>query len=112
MKNIKHFKYKNTYEFNVFLKDYRYEIDDISGYSVGWNEYYNGNVLRVYIIYFNNGEYKLFRIVYFKSFNEYNQTYLGLNNNKLLSWYDSANIVKFKFKDIYGMDDQYIITDK
>ena len=70
MKDIKSFKYKNTFSFEKFLCEHHYWVDDVSGYSIGWKEQYNGNVLRVYIIYFNNGKYKLFRVVFFKSFDE------------------------------------------
>ena len=84
MKNIKCFKYINTYSFERFLRDNGYTLDDISGYSIGWKEQYNGNVLKVYIIYFNFGKYKLFRVLFLKDFNEYEQISSGLKINKLL----------------------------
>ena len=101
MKNIKSFKYKNTYSFERFLKGCGYNMDDVSGYNVGWKEQHHGNLLRVYIIYFNNGEYKLFRVLYFKSLNEYEQISSGSKINKTLMWYDSANIAKYKYNDRY-----------
>ena len=101
MKDIKHFKYIKTYSFVRFLKEYGYSMNDVSGYSIGWKEQHNNNVLRVYIIYFNVSEYKLFRVLYLKDFNEYEQTRLGVKINKLLSWYDSANIAKYKYNNRY-----------
>ena len=99
MKNIKNFKFKNKNAFKKFLSAYGYDLSDVAGYSMGWKEQFKGNVLKVYIIYFYKGEYKLFRIVYFKSFDECNETRLGFINNKLLSWYDSADIRKYKTND-------------
>ncbi len=104
MKDIKSFKYKNTYTFERFLRAYGYSMDDISGYSIGWKEQYNGNVLRVYIIYFNDGKYKRFSVLYLKDVNEYKEISTGLKINKLLMWYDSANIVKYK------VDNRYIVA--
>ena len=103
MKNIKHFKYKNTYSFNCFLCECGYSVDDVNGYSVGWKEQYNGNLLRVYIIYFNIGKYKLFRVLFLKDFNEYEQIISCSKINKLLMWYDSANIVRYKRNDKYAI---------
>ena len=99
MKNIKYFKYKNTFAFEKFLCNYGYWVENITGFSYGWKEQYHGNFLKVYLIYFNDGEYKLFRIVYFKSFNECNSARLGFINNKLLMWYDDANVRKYKTND-------------
>ena len=96
MKNIKSFKYVNTDKFNVFLKDYGYSLDDVSGYSVGWTEQYHNNVLKVYNIHFKDGEKIYFKVVYFKDFNEYRQSALGFNGEKLLNWYQDANIRKYK----------------
>ena len=84
MKNIKYFKYINTKQFNVFLSQYEYTIDDVKGFSYVGKKQYNGNVLKLYSIHFNDGEYEYFEIVYFKSFNEYHQSRLGFNGNKLL----------------------------
>ena len=101
MKNIKSFKYKNTYSFERFLREYGYTFSDVSGYSVGWKEQYNGNLIRVYIIYFNDGKYKRFSVLYLKSRNEYEQICSGSKINKTLMWYDIANIVKYKYNDSY-----------
>ena len=109
MKNIKYFEYKNTYAFERFLCDYGYWVEDVKGFKFGWKEQYHGNILKVYMIYFNDDEYKLFRIIYFKSWNECNQARLGIINNKLLMWYDSSNIRKYKVKDVWGMKDEYVI---
>ena len=109
MKSIKHFEYKDTYEFEKFLCDVHHWVEDIKGFKFGWKEQCHGNFLKVYMIYFNDGEYKLFRVVYFKSFIECKQCQLGIINNKLLMWYDSSNIRKYKVKDDYGIKDWYVI---
>ena len=110
MKSIKYFEYKNTFSFEKFLCDYGYWVENIKGFKFGWKEQYHGNILKVYMIYFNDGEYKLFRIVYFKSFNDYHQSRLGFNGNKLVMWYDSANVKKYKVKDIWGVKGEYVIA--
>ena len=112
MKSIKYFKYKNTFSFEKFLCNYHYWVENIKGFKYGWKEQYHGNILKVYLIYFNDNEYKLFRVLYFKSFNEYQQTHSGSKINKLTMWYDSANVVKYKIKDIYGLNDEYVIAIK
>ena len=96
MKNIKYFKYKNKNKFNVFLKEYGYTIGDVKGFSVEHIERYHGNVLKIYSIYFNDDEYEYFKVVYFKSLNEYHRSRLGFNGNKLLKWYEYANIRMYK----------------
>ena len=101
MKNINYFKYKNTYTFEKFLHKYGYNMDDIYGYSIGWKEQYDGNVLRVYIIYFNEGKYKRFSVLFLKDFNEYEQSSSGSKINKTLMWYDDADIVKYKHNNRY-----------
>ena len=111
MKNIKYFKYINTKQFNDFLNDYGYTLNDVEGFSVLVLRRYNSNVLKTYAIYFNDGEYEYFNVVEFKSFNEYNQAGLGFSGQKLLSWYQDSNIRKYRIKDIYGMDDRCVITD-
>ena len=111
MKSIKLFKYKDTCEFMGFVGAYDYKLDDVKGFSYGWKEQYHGNILKVYFIHFKDGEYELFRIVYFKSFNACNSARLGLINNKLLMWYDDANIRKYKVKDVWGMKDFYVIEN-
>ena len=109
MKNIKYFQYKNTYEFERFLNAYGYRLGDVKGFKFGWKEQYRGNFLKAYMIYFNDGEYKLFRVVYFKSLNECHQCRLGFNGNKLLMWYDSSNVIEYKVKDVWGVKDRYVI---
>ena len=101
MKNIKNFKYWYSYEFEKFLKDYGYSLDDVKGFSVSSLKRYHGNILKVYEIHFNDGEYEYFRIAYFKSFNEYNQTWLGFNGNKLLHWYETSAIKLYKLNNEY-----------
>ena len=112
MKDIKYFIYKNTFAYNVFLKECGYILDDVKGFSLYEKKWYHGNFLKLYTIHFNDGEMKCFSAVYFKSLNEYHQTRLGFNGNKLLMWYENANIVWYKVKDIYGMHDRYVITVK
>ena len=96
MKNIKYFKYINTKQFNVFLKEYNYSLDNVKGFSISSVMCYRGNILKTYIVYFNDGEYEYFKVAYFKSFNEYKQTLLGFNGDKLLQIYENANIRKYK----------------
>ena len=109
MKNIKYFQYKNTYEFKKFLDAYEYRLWDVVGFSYAGKEQYRGNILKEYCIHFKDGEYEYFKIVYFKSFNERNQSRLGFNGDKLLSWYEDANVRKYKVKDVWGMKDEYVI---
>lgn len=110
MKSIKNFKYKNTHEYDVFLKNYDYTLDDVIGFSVSFKKCYHGNILTTYNIYFKDGEYEYFKTVCFKNFNEYRQSKLGFNGNKLLEWCDDSNIIKYKVKDIYGAHDRYVTT--
>ena len=96
MKNIKYFKYVNTKQFSVFLEEYGYKLNDAKGFSVSAIHHYNGNVFKSYIIYFKEEDLACFKVVYFKSFNEYRQSALGFNGNTLLDWYEDANIRKYK----------------
>ena len=101
MKNIKCFKYWYSYEFEIFLKDYGYTLDDVKGFSVSGIKRYHGNILKTYKIYVYDGESVYFSVVYFKSFNEYNQTWLGFNGDKLLKWYEISAIKLYKLNDEY-----------
>ena len=101
MKNIKCFKYWYSYEFEIFLKDYGYTLDDVKGFSVSGVKRYHGNILKTYKIYVYDGESVYFSVVYFKSFNEYNQTWLGFNDDKLLKWYEISAIKLYKLNDEY-----------
>ena len=92
MKNIKYFKYVNKEKFNMFLCAYGYKLDDVKGFSFEEQKQYRGNVLKVYSIHFNDGEYGYFRVVTFRSFNEYYQSKLGFNGDKLLSWFKDWDI--------------------
>ena len=96
MKNIKYFKYLNTKQFNVFLNEYNYKLKDVFGFEASWKEQYHCNILKEYTIFFKSGEYAHFKVVYFKSFNECNQSRLGFNGNRLLEWYQDAHIRKYK----------------
>lgn len=86
MKSIKCFKYVNEKNFNVFLSDYGYKMSDVKGFSFESKKQCHGNLLNIYIIYFNDGEYEYFKVVTFESFNEYRQSALGFNGNELLDW--------------------------
>ena len=96
MKNIKYFKYKDTFGFLGFVYAYEYKPEDVIGFSFGWKKQYRGNVLKVYEIYFKDGEYEYFKEVIFKDFNECRQSRLGFNGNKLLRWYEEADIRSYK----------------
>ena len=96
MLNIKYFKYINKKSFNIFLKECGYSLNDVKGFSCFSEQQYHGNILKEYKIYFSNSDECYFKVVYFKSFNEYKQSSLGFNGNKLLQWYESANIRKYK----------------
>ena len=96
MKNIKYFKYLNKKSFNVFLKDYGYKLDDVKGFSVSAIHHYHGNIFKSYIIYFKDDGLACFKVVCFKSFNEYHQSKLGFNGNTLLEWWEDANIKAYK----------------
>ena len=92
MKNIKYFKYKNKEKFNMFLCAYGYKLDDVKGFSLEEQKQYRSNVLKVYSIHFNDGEYEYFKVVIFRSFNEYYQSKLGFNGNKLLRWFEDSDV--------------------
>ena len=105
MKNIKCFKYKNIYMFEKCLNEYGYTISDAVGFSVNYKWCYHGNILKEYVIYLSDHDHVYFRTVDFKDFNECNQSRLGFNGNRLLSWYNSANVRRYK------SDNRYVITD-
>ena len=96
MKNIKCFKYINENNFNIFLSGYGYKLDDVKGFSVIDKKQYRCNVLTTYAIYFKDDEYEYFTVAVFESFNEYHQSRLGFNGNKLLEWWENANIRMYK----------------
>ena len=98
MKSIKYFKYKNTYNFNLFLKERNYILDDVRGFKFVEKKQYQGNVLTLYFICFNDGEEICFTVVSFKSFNEYHQARLGFKGDKLLGWFEDANVRTYKVK--------------
>ena len=96
MKSIKYFKYINTLAFEKFLKEYNYKLSDAVGFSFVGKQQYHGNILKEYIIYLNDHDHIYFNVVYFKDFNEYRQSRLGFNGERLLEWYQDANIRKYK----------------
>ena len=101
MKSIKLFKYWYSYDFEIFLKDYGYTIEDVKGFSVSSIKRYHGNILKEYFVHFNDGEKEYFKVVYFKSFNECNSARLGFKGDKLLRWYEDANVRKYKLNNEY-----------
>ena len=96
MKNIKCFKYVNENNFNVFLNEYGYTLNDVIGFKFIDKKQYRCNVLTTYAIYFKDDEYEYFKVAVFESFNEYRQSALGFNGNKLLEWWENANIRMYK----------------
>ena len=110
MKNIKYFIYKKTYDFEKFLKENGYKLEDVSGWCLYEKAHYHGNIIKIYDFHFNDGKMKAFSVVYFKSLNEYDKSALGLNGNKLLWWCQGANIVEYKVKCIYGKSYKYVIA--
>ena len=99
MKNIKSFKYKDTNNFKELLSSYDYKLEDVRGYKFIEQKQYQGNVLKLYFICLNDGEEICFTTVCFKNFNEYRQTRLGFNGDKLLGWYEDAAVRKYKRND-------------
>ena len=66
MKSIKYFNYKNTLGFETFLKDCGYEINDVEGFSLVATKPYYNDILKVYEVYFKDGQYFYFKKVVFK----------------------------------------------
>ena len=98
MKNINFFKYKNTCKFEKFLNEYGYKLDDVRGYKFIEQKQYCGNVLKLYFICLSDGEEICFTVVIFKDFNEYHQARLGFKGDVLLSWFEDADVRKYKTK--------------
>ena len=85
MKSIKCFKYKDTNAFKRFLSAYGYKLDNVVGFSYVGKKQYNGNILKIHFIHFDDGEKEYFKEVCFKSFNEYNQSRFNFSCIKLSS---------------------------
>ena len=96
MKSIKNFKYKDENNFGIFLNSYGYKIEDVKGFSFGWQKQYRCNVLTTYEIYFKDGEHGYFKVAVFEDFNEYRQSALGFNGSKLQEWWEDADIRIYK----------------
>ena len=96
MKNIKNFKFKDTSEFWAFLGVRGYKFKDIKGFSLAERKQCQGNILKIYNVRFNDGEYEYFKVISFKDSNEYRQALLGSNCNKLLSWFEDAELREIK----------------
>ena len=97
MKSIKSFKYKKEKHFIYFLEENGgCNLDGVKGFDLSSKKQNRGNVLKTYCVYFNDGEREYFQVAIFKSFNEYRQSGLGFNGNKLLSWYQDADIAIYK----------------
>ena len=99
MKNIKYFRYFNTKYFNMFLEACDYKLEDVIGFSFYGQKQYNNNISKWYNIYFKDGEEVYFKEVIFKDFNEYHQSRLGFRGDKLLGWFDDANVRLYKEKN-------------
>ena len=109
MKSIKCFEYKNTYEFERFLSEYGYFLNDVKGFKFIGKKQYHGNILKLYFICLKDGEEVYFGVVDFKSWNECNQARLGFNGPKLEEWYNDAIVRRYKVKDVWGVKDEYVI---
>ena len=97
MKSIKYFKYKNEKRFIYFLEDNGgCNLDGVKGFILSGKKQDRGNVLKTYCIYFNDGEREYFKVAIFKNFNEYRQSGLGFNGNKLLGLYQDSDIAIYK----------------
>ena len=96
MKNINLFKFKDTNEFWVFLAAYGYKLEDVVGFSLAERRQCRGNILKIYSIKFKDGEYEYFQVISFAESNEYRQALLGFGCNKLLRWFDDADIREIK----------------
>ena len=80
MKDIKYFKYVNTEHFNAFLKERGYSLNDVSSFKISMKFQRNGNILKIYSIYFKNNEVFSFWVINFKSFSEYQASLYEDNN--------------------------------
>ena len=107
MKNIKYFQYKNTKAFEEFLSSYDYKLEDVKGFKLIDQKQYRGNVLKSYFICLKDGEELYFKAVDFASFNEYHQARLGFKGEKLLRWYEDADVRQYKEKYL----NTYVIKD-
>ena len=96
MKNIKLFKFKDTSEFWVFLNSYGYKFEDVKGFGFDEQKQLYGNILKWYKIYFKDGEYEYFKVVIFKDWHEYRQALLGFSCNKLINWFEDAELSEIK----------------
>ena len=99
MKNIKFFKYINKEKFERFLSACDYKLSDVKGFSLYSQKQYCGNISKWYNIHFRDGEEQCFKVVIFKSFNEYHQSRLGFNGNKLFDWFEDADLRVYKEKN-------------
>ena len=96
MRSIKYFKYASKKRFERFIRDYEYSMDDVVGFSSYDKEQYHGNILKTYVIYFSDHDHAFFKEVIFKDFNEYRQSLLGFNGEKLLNWYQDADAREYR----------------
>ena len=96
MRSIKHFKYVNKKNFEKFLDSYGYTLNDAVGYSFYDKQQYHGNIFTTYVIYLSDHDHIFFKVACFKNFNEYHQSRLGFNGERLLNWYQSANVKVYK----------------
>ena len=66
MKNINLFKFKDTSEFWAFLGAHGYKLEDVVGFSFAGKRQCKGNVLKLYNVRFNDGEYEYFKVIILK----------------------------------------------
>ena len=83
MKSINLFKYKKESELIVFVGSCGYLLDDVVGFSLSERKQCGGNIFKEYCIHFKDDECAYFKVVIFKSFNDYQQAHLGFKGNKL-----------------------------
>lgn len=101
MKNIKCFKHVNIKDFDCFLNNYGYKLDNVVGFGLYDKKQYCGNILKTYIIYLNDGEHIYFKVAYFKSFIEFRKRRLEFPNSVLSGWYWFSNVKMYKLNDKY-----------
>ena len=96
MKNIKLFKYKDTKKFEELLSSCEYKLEDVVGFEVSERKQLQGNIFKEYCIHFSDDECAYFKVVIFKSFNDYQQAHLGFKGNKLFEWFKDADLREYK----------------
>lgn len=94
MKDIKYFIYKDTKHFSAFLKDRGYSLNDVNSFKPVLKFQRSGNILKIYSIYFKDGEIFSFWAINFKSFDEYRDSLY--ESSDLFEWNKYSNICTYK----------------